>query len=103
MESSQQTIGFLRSVILPKMASLIGKNLRGHDLDRMSNQFLSEIFDEVEFKFRSCDDRESRGRGAERRRSRSSMATNKESHEMKAMRDEKSRLNNKLDEFSNML
>jgi hypothetical protein len=36
-ELNNQTIGFLKSVILPKMAALVGKNLRNHDLDRMSN------------------------------------------------------------------
>ena len=52
-----QTITFLKSVIIPKMAALVGKSI--HGVDRLSNQFLSEIFDEVAFQFNCNSDKQS--------------------------------------------
>ena len=39
------------------MAALVGKSI--HGVDRLSNQFLSEIFDEVAFQFNCNSDKQS--------------------------------------------
>lgn len=93
-----QTITFLKSVIIPKMAALVGKSL--HGVDRLSNQFLSEIFDEVAFQFNCKEDNQYKDKSQYEITSRSANKKNINNSEMKMMVDEKHRLTNKLDEFS---
>ena len=92
-QDNVQTITFLKSVIIPKMAALVGKSL--HGVDRLSNQFLTEIFDEVAFQFNCKEDK-----SQYEITNRSGNKKNINNSEMKMMVDEKHRLTNKLDEFS---
>ena len=51
-EHQKEVIHQLKNNFIPKMASLIGKSFKNQDLDRISNSFLSEIFDEVDYQFK---------------------------------------------------